>query len=105
MPGGELRATGGARRELPAGEDFLVGAARQLRLARGLSGELEIPLPPGVEVVIRSEPSGEGGQLSTQVALDLRFQGRLWSSGSSGRLVCTRGGTRLSGGTRLRRRP
>src|SRR5437588_120195 len=82
------------------------GALEQLR-PRRLSGELQVPLPPGLEIVIGRQPSGEGRELSPQLARNLGLRRGL---GTRGRRARFRGALRAagvarSGCTRLRPRP
>ena len=69
MSGRERLARGRAREELPAVERFLVGTLRELCLPVRVCGQIQIPVPPGAGVVIRSQTAGDGGELRPKLPL------------------------------------
>src|SRR5438067_10492925 len=96
VTGGERRTARGTGHELQAVEGLLVGAVRELSLPRRLSGELQVPLPPGLEIVIGSQPSGEGRELSPQLARNLGLRRGLGTRGRRARFPGDRKSTRLN---------
>src|ERR1700741_1155404 len=79
---------------MPAVEQLLIGTVRELCLTRRLGREVEVPLPPALEIILGSHAAGESGKLCAQVAQDLRFGPRAGARRRGVRGVSRRRGSR-----------
>src|SRR5262249_47576149 len=93
VSGRERRSSCRARQEMPAVEELFICAVRELCLTRRFRGEVQIPVPPGLQVILRSHATGERGKLRAQIAQDLRLRTRARVRRSAARGLSRRRGS------------